>query len=157
MTSLFCELPDSAVPDRLFASSEFGKGYFEVEVGQQLLPCLCLHGTNISRCRSHHARHQQWPVDQFVNAFGAPRGKQPSISGKKGVSSGVEEVGAKGNGHGKQHGMATAKHVNRSVRWEQRKGGHHDLRIILVALLFHDGHNTTDGMNRKVMLPHQLG
>ena len=157
MTSLFSELPDASVSHRLFASSEFGKRYFEVEMGQQLFLGFCLHGTNISRCGSRHTRHQQRPVHQLVNAFGTPRREQPAISGKEGVGGGIEEVGSKRNGHGKQHRMAAAKHVDRSVRWEQRKGRHHDLRIVLVALLFHDRHDATDGVNGEVMLPHQLG
>ena len=54
MTSLFSELPDAAVPHRLFASGEFGKGDFEVEVGQQLFLGLCLHGLIFLLCLIAH-------------------------------------------------------------------------------------------------------
>ena len=52
--------------------------------------------------------------------------------------------------------MAAAEHVNRAVGRQQRKRGHHDLRVVLVALLFHDGNDATDGVDGEVVLTHQL-
>ena len=52
--------------------------------------------------------------------------------------------------------MAATEHVNRAVGWQQGKRGHHDLRVVLVALLLHDGNNATDGVDGEVVLAHQL-
>jgi len=53
--------------------------------------------------------------------------------------------------------MSATKHVNRAMRWELSKRGHHDLGVVLVALLFHHRHNAANRVNSEVVLPHGGG
>ena len=96
-------------------------------------------------------------MHQFIDTLRTPRRQQAPVSGEQGISRRVKQVGSQSDGHWKQHGVAAPKHVDRSVWRKQGQCGHHDLCVFFVALLFHDGHNTADRVDRKRMLAHQLG
>ena len=85
MAALLGELPDAPVSNRLLAACEFSERDFEVEMGQQLLFCFRLHGSNLSRGCPYDARHHQRPVDQLIDALGSPRCEQATVAGKEGV------------------------------------------------------------------------
>ena len=156
MTALFGELPNFPFSYGLLATGQFCEGDLQIVMSQQFLSLLWLQCPNLGRCLLSHAGHQERPIDEVVDAFGAPRGEQTPVSSEECVGRRVEQVCSQGDGHGEEHRVAASKHMDGPLGREKWKGGHHDLRIVLVALLFHDGHNPADGMDSKGMGTHEL-